>query len=30
MPRIMNRFMKGLFKKGLEKHVEAVKAYSER
>ena len=28
--RLMNPIMKGLFKKGLEKHVDALKAYCER
>jgi ribosome-associated toxin RatA of RatAB toxin-antitoxin module len=30
VPRLLNPFMKGLFKKGLDKHIDAVKAYCEQ
>jgi carbon monoxide dehydrogenase subunit G len=29
LPKMMNPLMKGMYKKGLEKHVEAVKSYCE-
>ena len=29
VPRLMSRLFKGLFKLGLEKHIDAVKAYCE-
>ena len=30
IPRLLNPFLKGLFKKGLEKHMDEVKAYCEK
>lgn len=29
LPKIMNRFMKGFFQKGIERHMDAVKTYCE-